>query len=239
MLLGLIGAKGSGKDTLALHLVKNFGFTRLAFADKLYQEVAEAFGVTVEFLQNRETKETPTSALSLSRCNNKDFVFVARRELVSQMVSTMVKNLPLEVATALREEVVKNLQNVYQFEEVPLSPRAVLQWWGTEYRRVFCQQDSYWLDEIRRQIVPGKRYVITDVRFANEANFTEDEGGSLGRILRPYLQELEDKALACGAPTAQHKSETELRDRKTQFTFINEENGLEAFFADAVSQLKL
>lgn len=239
MLLGLIGAKGSGKDTLALHLVEKFGFARLAFADKLYQEVADAFGVTVEFLQNRDTKETPTLVLSLSQCKDADFVHVAWRELVRQYANAMVKGLPEVVAAPLRDVVIQRIQDVREFLQIPLSPRTVLQWWGTEYRRVFCGHDSYWLDEIRRQLKPGQRYVITDVRFANEANFVESEDGMLGRIIRPYLQELEDKALACGAPTAQHKSETELRDRATAFTFVNEENGLEAFYADAVRQLKL
>jgi len=34
-LLGLMGLKGSGKDTLAAELVRSHGFTRLAFADAL------------------------------------------------------------------------------------------------------------------------------------------------------------------------------------------------------------
>lgn len=40
-LIGLIGKKGSGKDTFGLRLVEKWGFTRLAFADPVKQLAAE------------------------------------------------------------------------------------------------------------------------------------------------------------------------------------------------------
>jgi hypothetical protein len=40
MIVGLTGLKGSGKDTIAAHLIKSYGFERRAFADKLKESAA-------------------------------------------------------------------------------------------------------------------------------------------------------------------------------------------------------
>jgi hypothetical protein len=48
MIIGLTGCKGGGKDTVGQHLVDNYEFTRLAFADKLKEAVANLFNIKVE-----------------------------------------------------------------------------------------------------------------------------------------------------------------------------------------------
>jgi len=45
MILGLSGAKGSGKDTVAAYLVKNHQFERKAFADPLKKSIAALFDI--------------------------------------------------------------------------------------------------------------------------------------------------------------------------------------------------
>ena len=45
MILGLSGAKGSGKDTVAAYLVKTHGFERKAFADPLKKSIAALFDI--------------------------------------------------------------------------------------------------------------------------------------------------------------------------------------------------
>lgn len=50
MLLGISGIAGSGKDTAADFLVKNFGFTKLSFADVLKRIVQEVFDFSEEQL---------------------------------------------------------------------------------------------------------------------------------------------------------------------------------------------
>jgi len=54
-LIGINGFKGAGKDTVAGHLARMYGFTHYAFADKLKQAVANLFGITVD--QVNEFKE--------------------------------------------------------------------------------------------------------------------------------------------------------------------------------------
>ena len=63
-LVALCGAAGSGKDTVADMLPAR----KLAFADALYREVAEAWGVEQHVLRCRETKETPTGILAIQSC---------------------------------------------------------------------------------------------------------------------------------------------------------------------------
>lgn len=63
-LVALCGAAGAGKDTVADMLPAR----KLAFADALYREVAEAWGVEQHVLRCRETKETPTGILAIQSC---------------------------------------------------------------------------------------------------------------------------------------------------------------------------
>jgi predicted kinase len=57
MLIGLCGAAGSGKDTVAAILREKAAFYRVAFAEPLYQMVAVVTGLMPEDLQDREVKE--------------------------------------------------------------------------------------------------------------------------------------------------------------------------------------
>ena len=62
MLIGVCGAAGSGKDTIASIL----GFDRVAFADPLYEMVAIVTGMTPAEMRDRETKERPIDWLGQS-----------------------------------------------------------------------------------------------------------------------------------------------------------------------------
>lgn len=69
-LIALCGAAGAGKDTVADMLPAR----KLAFADALYREVAEAWGVEQHVLRCRETKETHQSRLALKNCGSSSFL---------------------------------------------------------------------------------------------------------------------------------------------------------------------
>jgi hypothetical protein len=194
--VGLIGLKGAGKDTAAAFL-KEHNFVRVAFADELYLQVATTYSVELGQLQHRDTKETPLKELALVHCRDTRFVAVCRQ-------------LDPE---GTNEE----------FLEKWRSPRQVLQWWGTDYRRR-VDKDSYWLDIVRGIIeaYPRTNFVITDVRFPNEAEFVTALGGTLVRIRRPSLEEEAAREREQHGTFA-HPSETALLNWVTDYEFINED----------------
>lgn len=210
--VGLVGLRGSGKDTAAQFLVA-LGWRRIAFADALYLEVAEAFGVTVEFLQRRETKESPLPELALINCKD-----------------------ALYVTTFLGYENEKAFEAGATLDEVeqrnkPRSPREILQVWGTEYRRQMIN-DNYWRAQVATEVRahPNTNFVITDVRFPDEGILVEGElGGELGRIERPGLGGADDKALS-------HASERAMLNYPIARVFQNEEGaeGLARFRQDVL-----
>lgn len=158
IIVALTGLAGVGKDTVADYLVEHHGYTKLAFADALRDEVGRAFDVSVKLLTQRETKEHPMSALALRRCMDGEFV---------NRIWVHLDKLDLSA---------------------PRSPRQIMQWWGTEYRR--ANNPHYWLDAFTTQFVKAHsegqhRFVVTDVRRANEAELLRELGGSLWQITRP------------------------------------------------------
>lgn len=65
MIIGICGAAGSGKDTVALRL-RDHGFFRVAFADPLYDMVSAMTGLRVEELSDRDRKEQKIEWLGVS-----------------------------------------------------------------------------------------------------------------------------------------------------------------------------
>ncbi len=175
VLIALTGLAGSGKDTVADLLVTHAGFYKLAFADALRNEVCNAFGIEPLHLSHRDTKEHPMTTLALSKCLDTAF---ADRMIVGHQQSGNPIN-----------------------PNAPRSPRQIMQWWGTDYRR---QQDpNYWTQQLasrinyRARAGLDHRFVITDCRFENEAQLVRDFGGLIWQVNRPGLV----------APVSAHVSE--------------------------------
>lgn len=208
-IIGLMGVKGSGKDTFAAILVQQHGFIRIGFADELYRQAAQAYGVTVAFLGERTTKETDLPALALQNCKDPAFV---------QCV----------LETFGWADTPENRTR-------PLSPRTVLQLWGTEYRRL-RGQDSYWLDIVENALnaQPDRSFVVTDVRFPNEFSFMKAEGATLVRVRRPAQEALEEKERQANG-RALHASETALANAKADLEVLNVEGQPQAMAQDALA----
>lgn len=153
-IIGLTGLPRTGKDTIADYLVKEYGFTKFAFADALYKEVAEAFGVTIEQLKSEEWKTEHQDALVINNCGDIDF----HKVYCSQVV-----------------------RGRGWLSDRKVTSRKILQMWGTEYRRDTCGKD-YWLhklgERIREEGTPD-RVVLSDIRFDNEAAYCYAMGNDL------------------------------------------------------------
>lgn len=183
-ILGLSGARASGKDSFAANLVEQ-GWVRHGFADSLYAEAAEAFGVSVGFLSQRATKEVPQDCLALAHC--RDAAFVATVDQMEQGATDL---------------------------KASRSPRFVLQVWGTEYRRSQDDLYWLRRMDEKLNSVPGTvpGVVITDVRYRNEAQTLKLRGGLLYRIRRTAIDAEMAQARAQGKPWALHSSEVEMLD---------------------------
>lgn len=169
ILIALTGAAGSGKDTVAAHLVRAHHFTQLAFADPLRAMVAAGFGVGPRDLE-RDRKELPLDWLGVS-------------------------------------------------------PRYLLQTLGTEWGRGLIHPDV-WLMVLKRRLdlaldAGHLRFVISDVRFENEAALVRGMGGTVWHLRRPGT-----------APVHQHVSEHGVRVEDGDHFIVNS-GSIDALYAVA------
>lgn len=72
-LIALHGLPRSGKDTLADYLVQQHGFTKMAFADSLYGELARMFDVLPSSLRSHEAKTVPQDWLQNTRADDPEY----------------------------------------------------------------------------------------------------------------------------------------------------------------------
>lgn len=172
-IIGLCGYRNVGKDTVADLLVTHAGFMKLAFADPLYAEISEAFGIDVADLRHRSTKELPIAALALNR-----------------------GPIGFRAAVVLATCQSGSIANLDAFLDAPRSPRQILQWWGTEYRR--RQDVNYWTKQIaaivnyRIHELHERNFVIVDCRYPNEVECVRSMGGELWQVNRPSIEQPQD-----------------------------------------------
>lgn len=175
ILIGAAGRARAGKDSVADILVAKHGFRRFSFSDALYYECQTAFGLADQsMLRDVGTKDVPLYELMLFRCTDRGFVEVARDHLAKHPTYT---------------------GRLHELYSLPLSPRWVLQLWGTEYRR--AQNPDYWIDRADAWLQHAaefgfKRFVNVSVRFANECDFIRGNGGHIWHVLRDSLPPMDN-----------------------------------------------
>jgi hypothetical protein len=65
-----------------------------------------------------------------------------------------------------------------------ISPREMMQRIGTDCVRNRIG-DDHWIDHMRHRMKSDVSYVVTDVRFLDEARFLKSKGAALVRVIRP------------------------------------------------------
>jgi len=197
LVFGLLGEKGSGKDTVAQILEEVFGFARTSFGKRLYAEVARAFPhADIPRLTERDLKETPVSQLALERCA--DVAYVER---------------------ALALEDPSGAQGL----QAPRSLRWILQTYGTNYRR---EQDcDYWTRPVLEEDIlanPDREHVISDVRFFNELDTVWKVKGLTVRVRADWLEAGRGDELY-----RNHISELEVSNLETEMVIMNRRDDLD------------
>ncbi|MGO4609418.1 hypothetical protein AB4142_24045 [Variovorax sp. 2RAF20] len=167
-LIALTGHAGVGKDTAADLLVAHARFRKLAFADALRAEVANAFDLSLVDLSTPYLKNVPTVALRMRR---------APHEFLASVILSL-SAAATDHRTPLSDE----------WLDEPRSPRQIMQWWGTEYRR--ARSPRYWTEQLIKRLAYYRRegetrFVVTDVRFDNEAHALRMAGAVLWQVIRP------------------------------------------------------
>ena len=74
LIIALTGRPGVGKDSIGDVLAPQQGFARIAFADALRREVAEALRIDLRMLTDRPTKELQLPALAAGMCSDPAFM---------------------------------------------------------------------------------------------------------------------------------------------------------------------
>lgn len=193
--VGLVGRKRSGKDTAA-EIFERKGWYRTSFAKALYTEVSKAFGVSIEQLQEHEHKEVPW--VPLAGCKDAEFV-----ELAKALARVSILDH-------------QDRQGIFTEDlvDIRLSPRRILQWWGTEYRR---KDDTfYWVRRLSEELafVKPERVVISDIRETHEAAYVKrQDSGILVKVIRPDLD--------INKGTGTHTSETGVDSINTDYEILN------------------
>ena len=106
IIIGIIGKKGSGKDTIADYLVKNHGFIRFAFGDKVKDVCKAMFNMTnKDFTEkNKEVIKSdwnisPRQALQL-------FGTDICREILTEKIPELKKVLPFKEGFWIRHFII-------------------------------------------------------------------------------------------------------------------------------------
>lgn len=152
-LIGLTGVMGSGKNTAAA-MLQMLGYQETSFAYDLRKEVEELLRGSRDIHNGSSIAD----GLCLS----------GSRQLVKEI-----------------GDLYRHIRGCgYNVWDKPTEPtvRRLLQLWGTEYRR--ASDPDYWVKKTRDRIdhQSQQAWVISDVRFPNEAGMVKTHGGIVIRV---------------------------------------------------------
>lgn len=173
-IIGLTGLPRVGKDSIAREILSRLpGGKILKFADKLYDEVAEATGVPRAVLESDEAKTRPGDYLSFEALS-----YRPQHGALAHFLDVMMLfgSESMHCTADSREE----------WRRTPRTSRDILRWWGTEFRRTHCGSDYWASAALAARAVAreeGVAYVVySDVRFDNEASALIREGGIIVEV---------------------------------------------------------
>lgn len=191
------------------------GWERKLFADKLKDMVCMLIGCTREQLEDNTFKETPLSGWNIwmpfSPRLNCFFgnLFYTKEECLQEIVYRHTIGIEDNIIPRIRV----------------MTPRLLMQLLGTDCGRKIIHP-NIWVNALMSEYHPMYKYkeigskkdtivypnwIVTDVRFPNEAKAIEDKGGIVIRVNRMFVQS-EDN----------HESETALDTHNFKYTICND-----------------
>ncbi|MFC1561803.1 hypothetical protein ACFL6I_14985 [candidate division KSB1 bacterium] len=164
VIIGIGHKARQGKDTAADYLSEKYGCRIIHFADALYDECTNG-----EIL----FKSSPPQ-LWLKPAGEDYFHYP---DPPQNFIQWILENSEQRGGLAFGAEL--------YFGGMKEKSGALLQFWGTEFRRK-CFSWDYWVDQVRSVITsnPGDDFLIPDTRFKNEAGMIKSLGGIVWKIDR-------------------------------------------------------
>lgn len=204
------------------------------YADKLKEIVCLLIGCTRDQLEDREFKNTPLGKewdyYSIT------YSYPDAEPWIKHKLDNILKSRNIYTSILLAEEDIHNLiyhedrvntSNVqFGIELNHLTPRKLFKLLGTECCRNLIHP-NIWVNALFSNYTSDKNWVITDVRFPNEAAVIKEKGGILIRVNRP-----------CINTTDIHESEIALDDYP-HFDYIIENNGTIEDLIQKINKLKI
>lgn len=204
LIIGIAGNKHCGKSTAASVIQKHNMFN-LAFGDVLKEMCIDTLALDPNAVYDNEKKE----ALFEKPIVYNGFYVNEFIEALKQVTSL----------TEEQEAKVAELLSTKKF----LSIRDVLQYVATNIVRKHIR-DDFWIYIFNKQNGKKQRFVVSDVRFANEREYIRSRGGKLVLIKKPSI--FRDG----------HESETSLGD-ESEYDYVIENNGSKERLEDFIEYL--
>lgn len=156
------GHKYAGKDTAAKLLVKEYGFTRFAFADKLKDECSRCYNVPRKFFDDDDLKEAPL--LGMKVVGFDEYATTVQHKFLYTHFSTMMRQSPPKDKLHL---ITRDDEGVLRYKKVELywTPRALAVHKGSSERTV---NPNYWVNHLDKSLEQNEKVVVSDWRYTNE-----------------------------------------------------------------------
>ena len=167
-LIGIDGDKGAGKDTLAEVLIRQFGFTKLAFAQPLKDMLAEVFLIAPITFEDRVLKEQ---------------AFSNPIELTSYHIQRILDYLEMK-GIKITDQAIKD--SLSMAGTILHTPREMMQIVGTELVRTHVGYET-WVNLWSIEQSKYTKVVAPDARFGNERDAITVRMGKNVLIQRPGL----------------------------------------------------
>lgn len=156
--------------------------------------------------------QTGKDSLSEVLVSKYNFKRIAFADKIRELLYEMDPPVPIGVSSELHVVGLQNYVDIFGWDEAKQHHvvRSMLQNLGVGARKLFHKE--FWIMQAFYNLEPkDQNYVITDVRFTNEADIIKRMGGTIWRITRPGV----------GAVNS-HISETELDSYQEDLTIVNE-----------------
>jgi hypothetical protein len=228
IVLALAGYKGSGKDTAAEFLTREWNYRRLAFADKLKENVAYAYNINRSSLDDPKLKDSAILSMpviSTDRFTRNTLVFMAK-----EFAAASGEKFDHAVFSATTNQLLGVRSKDGKTTPLYWSPRSLAILEGSTKRSV---NPNYWVDYIINEIKDpevdtNENIVITDLRYRSEAaRLKEVFGDSLvtARVVRDHSM-------------SQDPSERDLDDYEFDYYLYNQKGKAE-FYSEVNSLSKI